>query len=77
MRADPRATDREGQEIEYRRQAVANIRKALARRASPEERWLFWRDQMLLDRALDPIRDTPEIQALDEELRQAVQGRNR
>jgi serine/threonine protein kinase/Flp pilus assembly protein TadD len=72
VRADPKAADRDALEADYRGQAVANIRKALDRRATAEERWLFWRDQMLPDEALDPIRDGPEVRALHAELQQAA-----
>jgi serine/threonine-protein kinase len=71
-RADAGAPDRAALEADYRRQAVANLRRALAGRATPAERWLFWRDEMLLDKGLDPIREAPEIQALHRELRTAA-----
>src|SRR3954447_591311 len=51
----------EGQNVArgYRVRAVKLLREALAL-VNPEARWGFWKDEMLSDRALDPIRDAPE-----------------
>jgi serine/threonine-protein kinase len=70
--ARARGDGRAALEADYRRQAVATLRQALGGRATPSERWLFWRDQMLLDKGLDPIREAPEVQALHRELQTAA-----
>jgi hypothetical protein len=59
----------------YRRRAVDNLLAALPSRATAEERWVRWRDEILLDKGLDPIRESNEVQALHGSLRKAAGGR--
>ena len=52
---------------EYRAAALGAIRAALAL-VRPAEREAFWRQKILPDRALDPLRTSPEFRALVREL---------
>jgi hypothetical protein len=72
VRGDPREPERRSLEQEYRQQTIANLRRVLDLCSSAEERWLYWRDRMVLDPALDPVRETPEFLALKEELAKAA-----
>jgi tetratricopeptide (TPR) repeat protein/tRNA A-37 threonylcarbamoyl transferase component Bud32 len=68
-KADPELAAR------YRRRAVENLRAALPEGTTRVERWVYWRDEMLLDKGLDPIRETAEFRALHRELETAAGGR--
>jgi serine/threonine protein kinase/predicted Zn-dependent protease len=64
--ADARASDRTALTDRCRTSAVRAIRQTLAM-VRPEDRKAFWRDKILPDRALDPIRDSTEFRELQRE----------
>jgi tetratricopeptide (TPR) repeat protein len=72
VRQEASGSELQAREGEYTGKAVASLRRALGCRKTPEERWILWRDQLLLDRGLDPIRETPAIKDLQAELKAAA-----
>jgi tetratricopeptide (TPR) repeat protein len=66
VEADVKATDRASLTDGYRTAAVRTIRRTLAL-VRPEDRASFWRDKVLPDSALDPIRNSPEFRELRRE----------
>jgi serine/threonine protein kinase/predicted Zn-dependent protease len=67
MRGDATEPDREAVAAGYRRQAVAELRKAVGL-LPPEQRLAYWQTRMRPDAALDSIRHSPEFIQLDGEL---------
>jgi serine/threonine-protein kinase len=65
--ADPQQPDREALAERYRRRAVKAVRRTLAL-LRPEERPAFWRDIIVPDKALTPLRNDTEFQQLQEVL---------
>jgi tetratricopeptide (TPR) repeat protein len=63
--ADTHAQDRQLLAAGYRRQALHAVRETLAR-LRPQDRSSFWRDKILPDSALAPIRDDVEFKRLGE-----------
>jgi serine/threonine protein kinase/Tfp pilus assembly protein PilF len=66
VNADPRAVDRNALAVRYRTRAVAVIQEALAL-VPTDRRAEFWREKVLPDPALDPIRTLPEFQRLSKD----------
>ena len=66
VEADAKASDRAALTDSYRASAVRAIRRTLAM-VRPEDRAAFWRDKVLPDSALDPIRNSPEFRELQRE----------
>ncbi len=64
--SDAKANDRAALTDRYRASAVKAIRRTLAM-LRPEDRAAFWRDKVLPDSALDPIRDSAEFRDLQRE----------
>jgi tetratricopeptide (TPR) repeat protein len=65
-RKNPAPRQRQGLVWMYRQRAEHALRAALAQ-LPQEERKSFWKEKMSPDKALDPIRDTPEFRRLDKE----------
>jgi tetratricopeptide (TPR) repeat protein len=63
VEADLAENDRQTRATEYRRCAVEAVRCTL-QMVCPEERAAFWRDKILTDSALRPIRNDPNFQQL-------------
>jgi hypothetical protein len=63
VEADTAEKDRTTLAERYRSAAVKAIRRTLAM-VRPQDRAAFWRDRILPDSALDPIRDSPEFREL-------------
>src|SRR5262249_25639019 len=63
VRSDAAARDREALATRYRERALGTIREALAL-VPAGDRAGFWRTKIAPDSALDPVRDSPEFQAL-------------
>jgi tetratricopeptide (TPR) repeat protein len=70
VEADATEADRKALAAGYRREALDAVRQTLAL-VPAEQRAAFWGDQVVPDRALDPIRDCADFQKLDREFRDA------
>jgi tetratricopeptide (TPR) repeat protein len=66
VHADRAAADRQALASRYQAQAVKALRQTLTRLA-PDARPAFWRDRILPDAALDPIRTCPGFRELEQE----------
>jgi len=66
VEADAKASDRAALTDRYRASAVRAIRRTLAM-VRPEDRAAFWRDKILPDSALNPIRESSEFRKLQRE----------
>jgi tetratricopeptide (TPR) repeat protein len=66
VQADPEAKDKKTLVSQFRERAVEAIRRALAM-VPPDERPAFWRDKVMPDTALDPIRACEEFKKLAKE----------
>ena len=64
--ADLQETDRQSLADSYRRRALKAVHQTLAM-LPPEERSSFWRDKILPDAALTPIRNDADFKRLQEE----------
>jgi serine/threonine-protein kinase len=64
--ADLQEEDRHPLADGYRRRALEAVRQTLMM-LRPEERFSFWRDRILPDAALKPIRNDPEFERLEDE----------
>ncbi len=63
VEADPNEKGKAALTERYRKAALATVRQTLAL-LGPDERLPFWRDKVLPDTALDPIRQSPEFQQM-------------
>jgi hypothetical protein len=66
VEADPHAEGRQALAASYRRRALEAIHQALAM-LRPDERLSFWREKVLPDAALAPIRNDAEFRRLHDE----------
>src|SRR5262249_42303454 len=66
VEADTQEEDRQTRAAGYRSRALEAVRQALAL-LPPEERSAFWRDKILPDVALTPIRNDADFKRLEEE----------
>jgi tetratricopeptide (TPR) repeat protein len=74
VESDPTEPDRNTLAATYRRQALDAVRQTLSMVSLPQ-RGAFWRDKIVPDTALDPIRRDPEFRKLAEELAPASEDR--
>jgi tetratricopeptide (TPR) repeat protein len=76
IESDPVASARDALASRYRRQAVATLRQALDRLPADRRR-SFWRETVLPDRYVDPIRRSPEFRDLEMRLEDEPRGSDR